>query len=115
MYDIIIIGAGVSGIACAINTDKQYKTMLIDKNSIVGKKLSLTGNGRCNITNANYGEEFYKNVYNYKFMYSAFSVFDNFSLMDYMNSIGVELKLENNGRMFPTTNKATTIIDALSS
>lgn len=112
MYDVIIIGAGVSGIACALKIPTNYKTLLIDGNDKIGKKLSITGNGRCNITNSNYGEEFLHNIYNYKFMYSAFSKFDNFSLMELMNEYGVELKVEDNGRMFPTTNKSQTIIEA---
>ncbi|MFV0424479.1 MAG: NAD(P)/FAD-dependent oxidoreductase [Bacilli bacterium] len=114
MFDIIIIGAGVSGIACALSIDKKYNTLLIDSNDMIGKKLSITGNGRCNITNSNYGNEFYDNIYNHKFMYSAFSNFDNFSLMELMQKYGVELKEEEYGRIFPTTNKAQTVIDALS-
>lgn len=112
MYDVIIIGAGVSGIACALTINKDLKTMLIDSNDVIGKKLSITGNGRCNITNSNYGINFLENIYNYKFMYSAFNNFDNFSLMDLMLNYGVELKEEDHGRMFPTTNKSKTVIDA---
>ncbi len=112
MYDVIIVGAGVSGIACALHIDNNYKTLLIDGNDIIGKKLSITGNGRCNITNSNYGKDFLENIHNYKFMYSSFSTFDNFSLMELMQKYNVELKEEANGRMFPTTNKASTIIQA---
>lgn len=112
MYDIIIVGAGVSGIACALHTDNKYKTLLIDGNDEIGKKLSITGNGRCNITNSNYGKDFLENIHNYKFMYSAFSHFDNFSLMELMQKYNVELKEEANGRMFPITNKSSTIIEA---
>ncbi len=112
MYDVIIIGAGVSGIACALHIDKRKKVAIIEKNDCIGKKLALTGNGRCNITNSNYGERFYNNIYNYKFMYSAFSKFDNFSMMELMHKYKITLHEEDNGRMFPTTNSAKTIIDA---
>lgn len=112
MYDVIIIGAGVSGIACALTINKNLKTLLIDSNEEIGKKLAITGNGRCNITNSNYGENFLENIYNYKFMYSAFSQFDNFDLMELMLKYNVELKEEDRGRMFPTTNKSKTIIEA---
>ncbi len=112
-FDIIIIGAGVSGLACALHLDPSLRVALIEKNDCIGKKLAMTGNGRCNITNSNYGKDFLENIYNYKFMYSAFNNFDNFALMELMHKLGVELKEEDHGRMFPTTNKATTIIEAI--
>ncbi len=112
-FDVIIIGAGVSGLACALNIDKSLKVALIEKNECIGKKLSMTGNGRCNITNSNYGKDFLENIYNYKFMYTSFSKFDNFSIMELMMKYSIELKEEDHGRMFPTTNKSSTIIDAI--
>lgn len=114
MYDIIIIGAGVSGLACALHLDKNLNVALIEKNEQIGKKLSLTGNGRCNITNSSYGDEFYSNIYNYKFLYSAFSNFDNYSIMELMQKYNIDLVEEEHGRMFPATHKASTIIEAIS-
>ncbi|MFV0499776.1 MAG: NAD(P)/FAD-dependent oxidoreductase [Bacilli bacterium] len=112
MYDVIIVGGGVSGIACALNINKNLNSLLIESNDVIGKKLSITGNGRCNITNSNVKHNFLDNIYNYKFMYSAFNNFDNFDFINVLNSYGIKLKEEDNGRMFPTSNTSLSIINA---
>ncbi len=111
MYENIIIGAGPAGIMCAINA--QNKTLLLEKNSSIGKKLSLTGNKRCNITNISDEEEFRNNIHNYKFLYSALSKFSNYEIIDFFHQRNLFLKEEDHGRMFPISNNALDIIELL--
>lgn len=111
MYDNIIIGAGPAGLMCA-NTVKGV-TLLIDKNQEIGKKLLLTGNGRCNVTNMSDLDELKLNIHNYKFLYSTLTRFSNYEIINFFNSKGLELKEEDHGRMFPVTDKASDVLDAL--
>ncbi len=111
MYDVIIIGAGVSGIFCTINLNKNLKVLLIDKNEEIGKKLALTGKGRCNITNISDHDEFLSNVYNHKFLYSSLSRFNNYDLIDYCYQNNILLKEEDHGRMILKSEKSAEIIE----
>ncbi|MBB5888802.1 NAD(P)/FAD-dependent oxidoreductase [Lactovum miscens] len=114
-FDVIVVGAGPSGMMATIKAaENGAKVALIDKNKNVGKKLLMTGGGRCNVTNAASVEEILSNVPgNGRFLYSAFSQFDNQDIIKFFTENGVPLKEEDHGRLFPTTNKSKTIVDAL--
>ncbi|HER5580629.1 TPA: NAD(P)/FAD-dependent oxidoreductase [Streptococcus pyogenes] len=114
-YDTIIIGGGPAGMMAAISSSYYgYKTLLIEKNRRLGKKLAGTGGGRCNVTNSGNLDVLMAGIPgNGRFLYSVFSQFDNHDIIDFFEENGVKLKEEDHGRMFPTTDKSRTIIDAL--
>lgn len=114
-FDVLVVGGGPSGMMAAISAAQQgARVALIDKNKKVGKKLLMTGGGRCNVTNARSVDEILSNVPgNGRFLYSAFSQFSNLDIIDFFERNGVPLKEEDHGRMFPVTNKSKTIVDAL--
>ena len=91
------------------------RVKLIEQNRILGKKLLLTGKGRCNVTNAcDEVEELIRNVpTNSSFLYSAFYGFDNHQTMDFFESLGVPLKVERGNRVFPVSDKSEDIVKAL--
>lgn len=113
MYDLIVVGGGTSGMMAAVQAAIYgAKVLIVEKNGSLGRKLLLTGGGRCNVTNNRPNEEIIKHIIgNGKFLYSAFSQFDNFDIMDFFKTNGVALKEEDHGRMFPTSNKARTILE----
>lgn len=113
MMKIGIIGAGPSGIFTAINLkNENNEVYLIDKNKEIGKKLAITGNGRCNITNIAPYEDFLDNIIrNRNFMYSSFSKFDNYSLLDFLSDNEIETVVENGGKVFPKSMKSTDVIE----
>lgn len=89
-------------------------TLLIEKNKRLGKKLAGTGGGRCNVTNNGSLDDLLEGIPgNGRFLYSVFSQFDNHDIISFFEDNGVALKVEDHGRMFPTTDKSRTIIDAL--
>lgn len=91
-----------------------HEVKVFEKNEKVGKKLYITGKGRCNVTNAGSREDLIASVMgNQKFMYSAFGKFDNFDMINFLNEIGVKTKVERGNRVFPETDKAITIITKL--
>lgn len=114
-FDVIVVGSGPSGMMAAISAaESGAKVALIDKNKKVGKKLLMTGGGRCNVTNARSVEEILSNVPgNGRFLYSAFSQFSNQNIIEFFENSGIKLKEEDHGRMFPVTDKSKTIVDAL--
>lgn len=115
-FDLIIVGAGPCGVMAAIRASKRNKkVLLIDKNNDILKKLSLSGNGRCNLTNNKEFREFIKNLTNAKFLYSTIKSFDAKDIISYFNSLNISLKEEDDNRIFPKSNKAKTIVDALKS
>ena len=115
MYDVIVIGAGPSGMMASIVAASNHKkVLLIEKNNIIGKKLELTGGGRCNLTNLKSIDNFIKKIpVNNKVLYSALNLFGPQDIYDYFSKLGVKLKVEDEDRVFPVDNKATTIINAL--
>src|SRR5699024_10961807 len=115
MYQTIIIGGGPSGLmAAAAASQHSDRVLLIEKKKGLGRKLKISGGGRCNVTNSLPYEEIIKNIPgNGKFLYSPFYVFDNESIIRFFESRGVALKEEDHGRMFPVSNKAQDVVDAL--
>ncbi len=115
MYDVIIIGGGPSGLmaAAAAGAEKK-KVLLIEKGNKLGKKLAISGGGRCNVTNRLPQEEIVKNIPgNGRFLFSPFSVFNNEDIIAFFENLGVALKEEDHGRMFPVSNKAMDVVNAL--
>ncbi|MEB6169135.1 NAD(P)/FAD-dependent oxidoreductase [Staphylococcus pseudoxylosus] len=115
MYQTIIIGGGPSGLMAAAAASKlSNSVLLIEKKKGLGRKLKISGGGRCNVTNRLPYDEIIKNIPgNGKFLYSPFSVFDNESIIHFFESRGISLKEEDHGRMFPVSNKAQDVVDAL--
>lgn len=115
MYDVTVIGGGPSGLMAAIAAaENGANTLLIDKGKKLGKKLAISGGGRCNVTNNLPKEEIIKHIPgNGRFLYSAFSVFDNYDIIEFFENLGVALKEEDHGRMFPKSNKAKDVVNAL--
>lgn len=112
---VVIIGGGPAGMMAAITSAQNGKhVILIDKNDILGKKLLITGKGRCNLTNSCDIDGFIANIpVNARFMYSAFKAFDNKSLMNFFENRGIKLKEERGGRIFPESDKSSDIQTAL--
>lgn len=115
MYHTIVIGGGPSGLMSAISASESGKSvLLIDKKDKLGRKLQISGGGRCNVTNRVSHEELIAHLPgNGKFLYSAFNTFDNFSIIAYFEQLGVALKEEDHGRMFPVSDNAKDVVNAL--
>ena len=111
--DVAIIGAGPAGIMASLFAAKNgARVLLIEKNEIIGRKILATGNGRCNLSNKNIETVRYHGS-NPNFVDAIFSQFDYEQTIAFFESIGVFLKEEDHGRIFPRTNQATTIVQAL--
>ncbi|MBO5143192.1 MAG: NAD(P)/FAD-dependent oxidoreductase [Clostridia bacterium] len=112
---VIVIGGGPAGMMAAITAAKNgNKVILIEKMRTVGRKLSITGKGRCNITNNIDISDFIKNIPgNGKFLYSAFNQYTNEDLIKYINSLGVATKVERGERVFPVSDDAMQVVNAL--
>lgn len=112
-YDIIIIGAGPAGMIAGISASQNGKSvLLIEKNYKLGRKVLATGNGRCNVTNR-FADKFHYHGASPEFVAKVLSQFDQHQVMKFFEGLGVLLKEEDNGRMFPRTNQAETIVNAL--
>ncbi len=114
-YDVIVIGGGPSGLMAAIGAAEQKaKVLLIDKGDKLGRKLAISGGGRCNVTNRLPVDEVIKHIPgNGRFLYSAFSLFSNEDIIVFFEKLGIPLKEEDHGRMFPVSNHAQSVVDAL--
>ncbi|AIF43154.1 NAD(P)/FAD-dependent oxidoreductase [Virgibacillus sp. SK37] len=114
-YDVIVIGGGPSGLMASIAAAEYgAKTLLLEKGKKLGKKLAISGGGRCNVTNRLPEEEVIKHIPgNGRFLYSAFSVFNNYDIIRFFEDLGVQLKEEDHGRMFPVSNSAQSVVDSL--
>ncbi|AYC29892.1 NAD(P)/FAD-dependent oxidoreductase [Paenisporosarcina cavernae] len=115
MYDVIVIGGGPSGLMAAIAAGEvANKVLLLEKGKKLGKKLAISGGGRCNVTNRLPQEEIVKHIPgNGRFLYSPFSVFNNEDIIEFFEGLGVALKEEDHGRMFPVSNRAQDVVDTL--
>lgn len=115
MSKVIVIGGGPAGLIAA-STAALYgnEVVLLEKNPRTGRKLIITGKGRCNITNACDNSAFISNVVsNPRFLYSAINGFDTSDTVAFFNSLGVETKVERGNRVFPLSDKAMDVADAL--
>jgi len=112
---IIVIGGGPAGMmAAATAGSRDLDVTLIEKNEKLGKKLYITGKGRCNVTNNAETEELISNVpTNGKFLYSAFYTFSNKDLIALLNQLGLSTKVERGGRVFPESDKSSDVIKTL--
>lgn len=115
MSKVIIIGAGAAGMMAAIAAASNgHDVTILEKNEKAGKKIYITGKGRCNITNACDVEELFNNVVtNKKFLYSAFYGFTNDDVVAMLNDAGLETKVERGNRVFPVSDRAGDVISAL--
>ncbi|WCK55784.1 NAD(P)/FAD-dependent oxidoreductase [Aneurinibacillus sp. Ricciae_BoGa-3] len=114
-WDVIVIGGGPAGLmACVSAAQQKARVLLLDKGEKLGRKLMISGGGRCNVTNAKPLEELIKNIPgNGRFLYSALNEFNNQDIMAFFTGIGIQLKEEDRGRMFPANDKAKTVVNAL--
>ena len=117
MSDVIVIGGGAAGmLAAAVSAEAGARTILLERNERVGRKLLITGKGRCNLTNDCSAAQVLENTPNgSKFLYSALNGFPPNEVMSLFKSLGVPLKTERGGRVFPISDKSTDIVDALRS
>lgn len=115
MAKILIIGGGAAGMAAAAFLgEKNHQVHLFEKNEKLGKKLFITGKGRCNVTNTCDEETFFKSVVsNPKFLYSAFYGFTNQDVISYFEKLGLSLKEERGGRIFPKSDHSSDVIKVL--
>ena len=114
-FDILIVGGGAAGIMAAISAaEGGASVILFEKMPQVGRKLGITGKGRCNLTNTAENAEIIKNIPgNGKFLFSALNNFSSADTVNFFENLGVETKIERGGRIFPVSDDASEVIDAL--
>ena len=116
MKKVIVIGAGPAGIMAALEASKNHEVILVDGNEKIGKKLFITGKGRCNVTNAKDISEFFDYIPgNPHFLYSALYSFTNEDTMNFFAREGIKLKVERGDRVFPSSDKSSDILKGLNS
>ena len=115
MNNVIVVGAGPAGMMAAIAASKNNKVTLVDGNDRIGKKLFITGKGRCNVTNAKDISEFFDYIPgNPHFLYSSLYTFTNEDTMEFFEKRKIKLKVERGDRVFPESDKSSDIIKGLS-
>ena len=115
MSHVIVVGGGAAGMFAAIAAAKNgHQVTLYEKNEKLGKKIFITGKGRCNITNACDTEDLFNNVIsNKKFLYSAFYTYNNHDVMNFFEEEGLKIKVERGNRVFPESDKSQDVINTL--
>ena len=114
-YDLVVIGAGPAGMMCAYTASQRgMKVVVIDPNRDPGRKLRITGKGRCNLTNACETGKFFENVpHNGKFLYSCINAFPPAAVMSFFEDNGLPLKTERGARVFPVSDNANDVADTM--
>ena len=114
-YDIIIIGAGAAGMMAAISSAREgMKVLVLEKMERPGRKILITGKGRCNITNTREWEEFSRHIFpKPNFFKFAFKSFSNFNLLRFLNEIGLETVIERGERAYPLSGKSQDVVKTL--
>lgn len=114
-YDVIVVGGGAAGLMAAADAaGAGCNCLLLEKKERTGRKILITGKGRCNITNSCDIDGIFQNIRrNPRFLYSAIYSFTNDSIIDFFNSKGVKTKIERGGRVFPVSDRASEVADAL--
>ena len=115
IYDVIVIGGGPAGMFAAITAAEQgSKVLLLEANDRLGKKLLITGKGRCNVTNDCPSDEVLRNIpRNGRFLYSALDACPPQKVMDFFENHGCPLKTERGNRVFPVSDKSVSVLDCL--
>ncbi|MDF2943748.1 MAG: hypothetical protein K0S01_2606 [Herbinix sp.] len=115
MSKIFVVGGGAAGMLAAIAAARNgHKVILLEKNEKLGKKLFITGKGRCNLTNACDRDSFFEQVIsNPKFLYRAFHTFSNYDTMNFFEQLGLVIKTERGNRVFPESDKSSDVIAVL--
>lgn len=115
MSHVLVVGGGAAGMMSAIVAARNgHSVTLLEKNEKCGKKIYITGKGRCNVTNASDLDIIFDNMMsNKKFLYSSFYTFTNENLMDFFEEIGLPLKIERGNRVFPVSDKSSDVISSL--
>ena len=111
--DVIIIGAGPAGLFTAIHS-KTHKVMVLEKNAVPGKKLLISGTGRCNLTHDGRISDFFDHYgKNHRFLKTALHVFTNTDLIRFFNNYGMETVVDKNGKVFPASQRAEDVLQVL--
>lgn len=114
MYDLIIVGSGPCGVMAAIQaSNNQKKVLVIEQNSQILEKFSISGNNRCNLTNNKPVKDFLRQLDHPKALYKVINNFSPYDAITYFESLGIPLKEEDNNRIFPASNKASDLVKTL--